>query len=89
MPRAVSYQEPSLLHLLVLASFLYLTNVARIVADHYLYAGIVAEIAFGIIYGSPLGNLLPVDWEATFTALGYLGLILVVFEGPAALVHIT
>ena len=81
MPHAISYEEPSLIHLLVLASFLYLTNTARVVADYFLYAGIVAEIAFGIVYGSPLGSLLPADWETTFTALGYLGLILVVFEG--------
>lgn len=77
----LSYQEPSLVHLLVVGSFLYLLNVARVVADHLLYAGLVAEIALGIVYGSPLANTLPVEWETTFTALGYLGLILVVFEG--------
>ena len=81
MPHALSYEEPSLINLLILASFLYLINVIRIFADYTLYAGIVAEIAFGIVYGSPLANLLATDWEATFTALGYLGLILVVFEG--------
>ncbi|KAM5540608.1 hypothetical protein V8D89_005639 [Ganoderma adspersum] len=77
----LSYAEPSLVHLLVLGSFLYLLNAVRVVADHVLYAGLVAEIALGIVYGSPLANILPVDWENTFTALGYLGLILVVFEG--------
>ena len=80
MLQAVPYQEPTLIQLLVLASFLYLCNIARIVTDYLLYAGIVAEITLGIVYGSPLANLLPADWEHTFTALGYLGLILVVFE---------
>ncbi|RPD62148.1 hypothetical protein L226DRAFT_463681 [Lentinus tigrinus ALCF2SS1-7] len=81
MPHALTYEEPSLVHLLVLASFIYLLNVVRVISDYLLYAGIVAEIAFGIVYGSPLASLLPTSWESTFTALGYLGLILVVFEG--------
>ena len=78
---ALPYQEPQLVNLLVLTSFLYFLNVARVIADFLLYAGIIAEIFLGIIYGSPLAKLLPIEWETTFTALGYLGLILVVFEG--------
>ena len=50
-------------------------------ADYYLYAGIVAELILGMIYGRPLANILPADWESTFTVLGYLGLIGIVFEG--------
>ena len=81
MPQALTYEEPSLVHLLILSSFIYLLNVVRAVSDYAAYAGIVAEIALGIVYGSPLASLLPASWESTFTALGYLGLILVVFEG--------
>ncbi|TBU61207.1 hypothetical protein BD310DRAFT_213478 [Dichomitus squalens] len=82
MPRAaLPYEEPQLVDLLVIASFLYLLNVIRVVADYLLHAGIIAEITFSIIYGFPVANLLPIEWEATFTALGYLGLVLVVFEG--------
>ncbi|PIL36576.1 hypothetical protein GSI_00265 [Ganoderma sinense ZZ0214-1] len=81
MPGGLLYEQPSFIHLLVLGSFLYLVNVARIVADYLFYAGLVAEIALGTIYGSPLANILPLDWQPTFTAVGYFGLILVVFEG--------
>lgn len=81
MPTAIPYEEPSLIRLLVFSSFLYLLNLARIAADFLLHGGIVAEIALGIIYGSPLAALLPTEWEETFTVLGYLGLILVVLEG--------
>ncbi|KAI0751687.1 hypothetical protein C8Q80DRAFT_1268885 [Daedaleopsis nitida] len=81
MPQALSYEEPSLKHLLVLVSFIYITNAVRTAADYLFYAGIVAEIVSGIVYGSPLAALLPMDWETTFTALGYLGLVLVIFEG--------
>ncbi|KAI0366246.1 Sodium/hydrogen exchanger [Pilatotrama ljubarskyi] len=81
MPTALPYEEPSLVHLLLLSSFIYLLNVARALADFLLHGGIVAEIALGIVYGSPLASLLPTAWEESFIALGYLGLILVVFEG--------
>ncbi|KAI0759717.1 hypothetical protein BD413DRAFT_595561 [Trametes elegans] len=81
MPTVLPYHEPSLIHLLVFSSFLYLLNIIRIAADFLVHGGIVAEITLGIIYGSPLAGLLSVDWEATFTVLGYMGLILVVFEG--------
>ncbi|KAI0706919.1 Sodium/hydrogen exchanger [Cerioporus squamosus] len=81
MPQALNYEEPSVIHLLVLASFLYLLKITGTASDYILHAGIVAEIAFGIIYGSPLTGLLPTSWESTFTALGYLGLVLVIFEG--------
>nr|VWP00575.1 Tea4 [Ganoderma boninense] len=61
------YEAPSFVHLLVV--------------DYLFYGGLVAEIALGTVYGSPLANILPVDWQTTFTTVGYLGLILVVFEG--------
>ena len=77
----VEYEEPSLIRLLVLTSFLYLLTVVKVLADYLLYAGLVAQIALGIVYGAPLANILPVSWQSTFTDLGYLGLILVVFEG--------
>ena len=35
----------------------------------------------GIIYGTPLANILEKDWQETFLALGYVGLILIIFEG--------
>ncbi|KAI0366247.1 hypothetical protein BV20DRAFT_972131 [Pilatotrama ljubarskyi] len=81
MPTALPYEEPSLVHLLLISSFVYLLNLARLLADFLVHGGIVAEITLGIVYGSPLASLLPAHWEETFTVLGYLGLILVVFEG--------
>ncbi|KAI0643587.1 Sodium/hydrogen exchanger [Trametes meyenii] len=81
MSTALPYEEPSLKSLLILSSFLYILNVVRVFADHLLYGGIVAEIALGIVYGSPIAGILHTDWQTTFTVLGYIGLILVVFEG--------
>ncbi|KAI0676652.1 hypothetical protein C8Q78DRAFT_36750 [Trametes maxima] len=81
MPSVLPYHEPTLVNLLVCSSFLYLLNVIRVAADYLVHGGIVSEITLGIIYGSPLAGLLPLDWEATFTVFGYIALILVVFEG--------
>lgn len=39
------------------------------------------ELLVGLIYGAPLAGILLEDWQATFTAVGYLGLIIIVFEG--------
>lgn len=34
-----------------------------------------------MIYGAPLADILLEEWESTFTALGYVGLIILVLEG--------
>ncbi|CDO78056.1 hypothetical protein BN946_scf184826.g1 [Trametes cinnabarina] len=81
MPTAIPYDEPSLVQILVCASFFYLLNVARVVADFCVYGGIVAEIILGVVYGAPLGGILPTQWEETFTTMGYIGLVLLIFEG--------
>ena len=44
-------------------------------------AGIIGPFAVGIIYGVPLSNILEHNWQETFLALGYIGLILIIFEG--------
>jgi Kef-type K+ transport system membrane component KefB len=46
---------------------------------------LLGEIAVGIIYGSPLAGILEHVWEETFLTLGYLGLLLIVFEGVLSL----
>jgi hypothetical protein len=37
----------------------------------------------GLIYGMPIGNIMPVEWQNTFVTLGYIGLILIIFEGQS------
>lgn len=78
----IIYAEPKLPQLLTLASFLYLLQVSRYIADTILSAGLLGEVALGIIYGSPLAGILDVSWETTWLVVGYWGLVLIVFEGP-------
>ncbi|PRP89080.1 hypothetical protein PROFUN_01800 [Planoprotostelium fungivorum] len=78
---AFPLQEPSVTSLLILLSFLLTLNLSRVFFDTFLCAGIIGELIVGMIYGTPLLNLLGGDWQTAFQALGYLGLISIVFEG--------
>lgn len=73
------YHEPDVVSLLVLSSFLYLLNVARVVFDSLIGAGLIGEIALGIVYEQ--AGILPEAWREFLLVLGYLGLVLIVFEG--------
>ena len=76
-----SYVEPTIVSLLILSSFIYLLNAARYVAHQLFYAGLIGEILVGIIYAAPLANILKTEWEQTVLDFGYLGLLILVFEG--------
>ncbi|BGO99026.1 hypothetical protein RTG_00546 [Rhodotorula toruloides ATCC 204091] len=80
----VPYHEPPFTSLAVLISFLFLANVARGIANKVLYAGLLGEIAVGVIFG-PVAKILDTEWEETFVAVGYIGLVLIVFEGGLTL----
>ncbi|CAI4213166.1 unnamed protein product [Parascedosporium putredinis] len=67
--------------LLTLISFLFFLTFSDWLAGIILRAGLIGQIIVGLIYGVPIGDILPLDWQETFIALGYLGLILIVFEG--------
>ena len=79
--RAFAYAEPTIVSLLILSSFIYFLNVARALAHRLFYAGLIGEILIGIIYAAPLSNILKPEWAQTILDLGYLGLLLIVFEG--------
>lgn len=76
-----TYEEPSVSSLLVLSSWLYLLNVFGYLAQRLLSAGLLGQILIGVIYGTPLAGWLDESWEAAFVAIGYVGLLVVVFEG--------
>lgn len=76
-----AYVEPTIVSILILSSFIYLLNVARSLAHRLCYAGLIGEILVGIIYAAPLSNILKTEWEQTILDFGYLGLLLLVFEG--------
>ena len=81
MQRALLYREPSIIVILTLTSFLLLLNFIGYLLDRLIFCGLVGQILIGVAWGSPGGRWLPVASQDAFVELGYLGLILLVFEG--------
>ncbi|CAP87133.1 Pc24g02250 [Penicillium rubens Wisconsin 54-1255] len=75
------YHEPGTIDILIVVSFFFFLSLARWVSATAIQAGIIGQIAVGIIYGVPLANILEHHWQETFVTLGYVGLILIIFEG--------
>jgi hypothetical protein len=69
---------------LIIISFFFLLSLAEWISTKIIRAGIIGQIAVGIIYGKPLANILEYSWQQTFLAIGYVGLILIIFEGIGA-----
>jgi Kef-type K+ transport system membrane component KefB len=78
-----AYHEPSSTQIVILLSFLLFLNLAGAFAQRFLSAGLLGQILVGIIYGTPLAGILEQSWEEAIVAVGYVGLLLVVFEGPS------
>ena len=58
------------------------------IADTIFRAGLIGQIVVGLIYGTPIANILSIDLQEAFLVLGYLGLILLIFEGIALFPHV-
>lgn len=72
---------PTVISLLILISFFFFLSFAEWFSDKIFRAGLIGQIIVGLIYGLPLANIMPIDWQETFVSLGYIGLILIIFEG--------
>lgn len=77
----LQYHEPDIVSLLVLISFFVFLSSLGWVFDKLIRAGLVGQILLGVLYGAPVGHILETKWQETFMALGYIGLVLIIFEG--------
>ncbi|KAL2017336.1 hypothetical protein VTK56DRAFT_2309 [Thermocarpiscus australiensis] len=77
----LAYHEPNIVSILTLISFFLLLAIAEWLAGRVVRASLIGDIVVGLIYGAPLGNILAPSWQETFLALGYLGLVSIIFEG--------
>ncbi|KAL5335554.1 Cation/H+ exchanger [Aspergillus crustosus] len=75
------YHEPGIVEILIIISFFFILSLAEWASAKIIRAGIIGHIVVGIIYGKPLADILEMDWQKTFLSLGYVGLILIIFEG--------
>ena len=75
------YHEPSIETILILTSFLLLLNIVNYLFDNLIYCGLLGQILIGIWFGAPGTAWLNIDVQLAIQQLGYLGLILIVYEG--------
>ncbi|KAK8134365.1 hypothetical protein PG984_006377 [Apiospora sp. TS-2023a] len=81
---SLPYHEPGLEELLVLAAFLLALNLVNAALDRTLYCGLVGQVFVGVAWGTPGAAWLSASLERAVVQLGYLGLVLLVFEGGAS-----
>lgn len=78
---SLPYHEPNIVTILILTSFILLLNLVNHVLDKVLYCGLLGQIALGIAWGTPGGKWIGQEAEEFIVNLGYLGLLLLVYEG--------
>lgn len=78
---ALPYQVPTIETILVISSFLLLLNVINNVLDRLIYCGLIGQVLIGVAFGTPGAKWLHNGTEQIIVDLGYLGLILLIYEG--------
>ncbi|KKA30494.1 hypothetical protein TD95_002066 [Thielaviopsis punctulata] len=78
---ASSPTDADIHEILVLISFFFLLSISSWLSAKIFNAGPIGQMLVGMLYGVPVWNLLTLKWQQTFISLGYIGLILIVFEG--------
>lgn len=78
---SLPYHEPGIATILIISSFLFLLNAINYALDRVVFCGLLGQLAIGIAWGVPGGNWLSEDLQHSIVQLGYLGLILIVYEG--------
>jgi hypothetical protein len=58
-----------------------LLNIANAALDRIVYCGLLGQVLVGIAWGTPGAKWLTTHMEEVIVQLGYIGLILLVFEG--------
>lgn len=78
---SLPYHEPSIVTILIQSSFLLLLNTINSVLDKTLYCGLLGQVFLGVAWGVPGAKWLGLETQEVIVQLGYLGLILLVYEG--------
>lgn len=78
---SLPYREPGITDILTWSSFLLVLNTIDHIFNRFIYVGLLGQILVGIAWGTPGGKLLGIDGESIIVSMGYLGLILLVYEG--------
>lgn len=78
---ALAYHEPPIATILNQTGFLIVLNIVNVCLDNLLYCGLIGQLFVGILWGTPGAKWLDRETETVIQQLGYLGLIMLVYEG--------
>jgi Kef-type K+ transport system membrane component KefB len=78
---AFAYHEPAISTVLNQTGLLLVLNLVNTCLDKLLYCGLIGQLFIGILWGTPGAKWLDRDMETVIQQLGYLGLIMLVYEG--------
>lgn len=82
---ALAYREPPIATILNQTGFLLVLNMVNVCLDKLLYCGLIGQLFIGILWGTPGAKWLDREIETVIQQLGYLGLIMLVYEGKFAM----
>ncbi|MCJ1269047.1 hypothetical protein MMC22_008935 [Lobaria immixta] len=75
------YHQPAIVTILVQISFIIVLNVINYVLDRLIYCGLLGQILVGVAWGTPGAEWLGGAVQEAIVQVGYLGLVLLVYEG--------
>lgn len=78
---ALPYHEPGIVTILTQAGLFLALNLVNAVLDKIIYCGLIGQLLIGMAWGVPGANWLDLNVQQSIQQLGYLGLLLLVFEG--------
>lgn len=78
---AFAYHEPSIETVLNYTGFLLSLNIVNTCLDKLLYCGLIGQLFIGVLWGTPGAQWFDQDIERVIQQIGYLGLILLIYEG--------
>jgi hypothetical protein len=83
---ALPYHEPTIVTILIQASCLLLLNIVNTALDRLVFCGLLGQVLIGVAWGTPGAKWLSSQVEEAVVQLGYIGLILIVYEGATLVV---
>ncbi|KAJ5175051.1 uncharacterized protein N7482_000928 [Penicillium canariense] len=78
---ALPYEEPGIRTVLIQSGLLLVLNFANWFLDKLVYCGLIGQIFIGVTWGMPGAQWLTHEAQEMMQQLGYLGLLLLVYEG--------
>ncbi|KFY04013.1 hypothetical protein O988_01059 [Pseudogymnoascus sp. VKM F-3808] len=75
------YHEPDIVTILIQSSFILILNVVSTLFDRLIFCGLLGQVFIGVAWGTPGAKWLSQEVEDVIVQLGYLGLILLVYQG--------